>query len=189
MFTIAWVSDGSTSKYHTGNVSNTPTNSWNESLPLQSPDSLESKKSVWIVRGRRENTQPFLHPLGGIIIVTSIVPYILMCRDWWMTMGYHSFLWLGKKGLGIFFPWKNHVHLIEMSHLLFKWLVQGIWSRFNQHEVTLCIFAFVKVCTFRGNFAAKDIPHPYHVLSHWVGRMRYCTYHSWIISWSHLILK
>ena len=35
MFAAAWVSDGSTSKYQTVYVSNTPTNSWNESLPLK----------------------------------------------------------------------------------------------------------------------------------------------------------
>ena len=34
MFATAWVSDGSTSKYQTRHVSNTLTNSWNESLPL-----------------------------------------------------------------------------------------------------------------------------------------------------------
>ena len=46
MFATAWVSDGSTSKYHTGHVSNTPTNSWNESLPLASNQRI-LHNTVW----------------------------------------------------------------------------------------------------------------------------------------------
>ena len=59
MLATAWVSDGSTSNYQTRHVSETPTNSWNESLPftalckkvLAKLCELSSVQVVWLCIG------------------------------------------------------------------------------------------------------------------------------------------
>ena len=58
MFASAWVSDGSTNKYQTTHLSNTQTNSWNESLPLSLEifyftKLLQAKKSPSLRLARR----------------------------------------------------------------------------------------------------------------------------------------